>query len=214
MTAAAVTGLLVLHPPAHRVQCPVRQGDDVEGIDDLRRLRQDHGVDGRVSVRHVQRAERDPLLPPRRLLVQKPCHVNEMTAWQEVDDLMVLDVADRRGVLGLSVPTEPHEAGLVQPDRPGLGQPFAVRRQQRGTVAGDRVVDRVPVAGQFGGDLRHGPAAADLHGRPLRRPGRQQAALRRDPMITQHPAPPRAAWVRAAHPVLAPRQVHRRAEHR
>jgi hypothetical protein len=57
-------------------------------------------------------------------------------------------------------------------------------------------------------------AVLDELGEDRSRPGRQQAALRRDPMITQHTASPRAAWVRAAHPMLAPRQVHRRAEHR
>jgi hypothetical protein len=129
VAAAAVTGLLVLDPAADRVQRPVRQGDHVEGVDHLGCLGQDHRVDRRVGVRHVQRAEGDPRLPVIGLFVEESRDVSIVPGRQDVDDLVVLDVGDRGRVVGLGVPAEPDEAGLVQPDR--RPQELALSRERR-----------------------------------------------------------------------------------
>jgi hypothetical protein len=127
VTASPVAGLFVVHPAANRIQRPVRQADHVEGVDHLGGLGQDHCVDRRVGGGHVQRTEGDPLLAGGRLLVQKPCHVHEMTARQDVDDLVMLHIADRRGIAGVLL-SEADEAGLVQPNRGRSVQPFTVGR--------------------------------------------------------------------------------------
>ena len=103
------------------------------------------------------------------------------------------------------------ERGLIQADGGGAVEPAAVGLQQGGAIGGHRVVDGVPIAIELGGNLGHGPPGADLHRRPLGRPGGQQALLGRDAVIGQDPRLHLAVGIRALHPVLLPPQPHGRA---
>ena len=82
------------------------------------------------------------------------------------------------------------------------------------TVGHDRVVDGMPIAGQFVSDIRDRTACPDLFGCPFRTPRGQQTVLGRDPMISAGPATTRAFWACADESVFAPRQTHGLAVHR
>jgi hypothetical protein len=203
-----VPGLFALHPAAHRVQGAIGERDDAEGVDHLMGLGQDDRVDRRRGGRHVEGAEADPLLPGPGLLVDPARHIDVSAGREYVDDLVVLHIGHRRGVVGVDVLSELDEGGRVETDGARPVQPFAVRRQQGLAIGDHGVVDRVPVTGQLGGHLRDGPAPADLAGRPLGS-GRQQTVLGGDAMVLEHPAALGARGVHAVHPVLLPGQRDR-----
>ena len=93
--------LLGLHPPADGVEAAIGERDDMEGVDHLGGLGQHDRVHRRVGGRHVEGAEADPLLPGRGLLVDPARHIGVIAGGQDVDDLVVLYVSDRRGVVGM-----------------------------------------------------------------------------------------------------------------
>ena len=111
-----MSGLFALDPSAHLVEAAIGEGDHVKGIDHLGGLGQDHRVDGRVGRRHVKGTVSDARLPGLALAVEKTGHVNVIAGRQDVDDPVVLDVGDRRGVRRV-VPAELDEARLVEADR-------------------------------------------------------------------------------------------------
>ena len=98
VSATAVSGLFGLDSTAHRVERAVGERDHVKGIDHLGGLGQDHRVDGRVDGRHVEGAVGDAGLPGFGLVVEKPGHVKVVARGQDVDDPVMLDVGDGRGV--------------------------------------------------------------------------------------------------------------------
>ncbi len=172
---------------------------------------EDDRIDRRIRARHVQGAIDDALLPALGLFVQPGGHIGEGAAGQDVDDLVMLDVGHRRGVGGVGPGAEAHEGGLVQSDGRRLVHPLAIRLEQGLAVGDHGVVDRVPVTGQLVGHLEDRSAPSDLARRPLGSPRREQAVLGRDPMVLEHPGPLGTRPVHTAHPVLLPRQRHRRA---
>jgi hypothetical protein len=97
--------------------------------------------------------KRIPLLPRRWLFVNPRCCIDVFAGGQDVDDLVVRHVSHRGGEAGLLLFALPHERGLVEPDGTGLVEPFAVGLEQGFSVGKHGVVDRVPVAGQFGRHL-------------------------------------------------------------
>jgi len=97
---------------------------------------------------------------------------------------------------------------IVEPDGGGAVQAFAVRREQGLSIGGHRVVHGVPVRGQFCRRLRDRALPFHLDHGPLGCPGGQQAVLGRDAVVLEEPAPPRAANVATAYPVLAPSRAH------
>ena len=147
--AAPMSDLFGLDLPADRVEAAVGQGDDVEGVDHLVRLGQHDRVDRRIGGRHVEGAEADPLLPGLGLFVDPARHIGVFAGREDVDDLVVLHVGHRGGVVGVAPRRELDEGGLVEADGRGLVQALAIGRQQRLAIGGHGVVDRVPVTGQF-----------------------------------------------------------------
>lgn len=59
-------------------------------------------------------------------LLMKRGNIDVVASWQDVDDLVVLDVTDRCRVARV-VATESHKAGLIEADRDRLVQPLAIR---------------------------------------------------------------------------------------
>ncbi len=53
-------------------------------------------------------------------------HVHVVARGQNIDDLVVRDVGDGRGVAGVMT-TASHEAGLIEAERRGLIEAFLVR---------------------------------------------------------------------------------------
>jgi hypothetical protein len=123
--------------------------------------------------------------------------------------LVVLHVTDRRRVVLVGVGAHLHEGGLVEADGRGLVESFAIGLEQGGTLGGDGVVHGVPVTGELVGDLFDRPAGADLEGRPLGGASREQAVLRRDSVVLQHPDLSVTGLVHALHAVLLPGEAHR-----
>lgn len=208
---AAMAELFGLDAAADLVEAAVGEGDEVEGVDDLSGGGEGGRVDGGVGARHVEGAEADPLAPTERLVHYEAGDGGVLAGGQDIDDLVVLDVAHGGRVVTLSVAREMHERGLVQAYGAGVVEPSAVRLQQRTPVGGDGLVHRVPVTAQLKGHLGDGPSPSDQDRRPLRRPRREPAVLGRDAVVGEHEAPLRTPLVGAVPAVLAPGQVHRRA---
>ena len=143
------------------------------------------------------------------LFVQPGGHVHVVAARQDVDDRVVLDVGDGRGVVG-AASRNVHEGGLVESDGSGLVQALSIGGQEGVSIGGHGIVDRVPVTGEFGRHLFDRASVADLARGPLRGPGRQQAVLGRDAVVREHPAGLGARSIGATHSVLFPAQAHRR----
>jgi hypothetical protein len=145
------------------------------------------------------------------LFVQETGDVDIVAAGQDLDDLVVLDVADRRRVVTLVLCPEADEARLVEPDRARAVEALAVCREQGAAIGGHGVIDGVPVTVELVRHLFDRPAGAHLHRCPLRGPGREQALLGGDAVVGEHPALFRAAVLDTDHPVLLPAKPHRRA---
>jgi len=205
----AVPGLFVLHSSAHAVQGAIGQRDHVKGIDHLGGLGQDHAVDRGVDVGHVEGAVGDAGLPGLALRIQKARHVHETARRQDVDDPVVLDVRDGRGVAG-AVSAELHETRLVKSYGAGLVEAPAIGLEQGRAASGDGVVDGMPVTVELGGHLFDGATGADLERGPLGRSRGEQAVLGRDPVVAQDPASLDALLVHATHPVFLPGELTRR----
>jgi hypothetical protein len=206
---AAMAGLLGLDPAPHAVEAAIGERDDVEGIDDLRGLRQDHGVDGGIGGGHVERPEADPLFPGLWLLVQEGGDLLESPGGQDVDDLVVLDVGDRRRVAAVAMAGGTDEVRLIEADGARVVEALAVGREQRPAIGGDGVVHRVPVTGELARHLLHRPSPADLDRRPLGGARREQAVLGGDAVVLEDEGADRTGHSAAAHPVFLPRQAHR-----
>jgi hypothetical protein len=185
----------------------------MEGVDHLMGSGQDDRVHRGIGVGHVEGPEVDPLLPGPGLFVQPGGHFDIGAARQDVDDLMMLDVDNGRGVVG-PVPGQAHEGGLVEPNGAGLVQPFAVRIEEGAAIGGHGVVDRVPVTGELARDLFDRASGAHLDRRPLGRSRGEQAVLGRDAVVPERERLLRALRVHTAQAVLAPGEAHRDAEHR
>jgi hypothetical protein len=132
--------------------------------------------------------------------VQPAGHFGVVAGGEDVDDLVVLHVGHRGGVVGVARVVRLDEGGLVEPDGGGAVPVLAIGLEQGLAIGRDCIVDGVPVTGQFVGHFFDGPSPADLAGRPFGRPGGQQALLGRDAMVAEHPGPLRAVLVHAAHP--------------
>ena len=200
--------MLGLDPPPHRVEAAVGQRDHVEGVDHLVGPGQHHRVHRRIGVGHVEGAEADALSPATGLFVQPAGHFGEVAGGEDVDDLVVLDIGHGGGVVGMAPAAQAYELGLVEPDGSGAVEAFAVRLEQGLSIGGDGVVHGVPVTGQFRRHLRDRPPPSHLDRGPLGRPGREQAVLRGNAVVVEHPAPLCTAGVHTAHGVLLPRQRH------
>ena len=199
--------LLDLHATPDGVKGSVRQGDRVEGIDNLGGCGQHRGVDGGVGGRHVERAVSDAQPPVDSLIGHPLGHVDVVARGQDVDDLVVLHVTDRGGVTGALL-AQAHEVRLVESDGAGPREALGVGRQEGAPVGEDGVIDGVPLTGELRGDLLDRATGSHLLGRPFGRPGREQALLGGDSVILQHPARHRTGALRAAHPVLSPGEFH------
>jgi hypothetical protein len=81
-------------------------------------------------------------------VVEKTGHVHEVARGQDVDDPVMLDVGDGRGVAGVMA-AELHEARLIEADRARFVEALAVLFEQRLAVGGDGVVDGVPVTAEL-----------------------------------------------------------------
>ena len=138
VSSAPMAGLFGLDSASHGVEGRDWPTDDVEGVDHLVRLGQHDRVDRRIGGRHVEGAEADALLPGLGLFVQPAGHIGVFAGGQDVDDLVVLHVGDRRGVVGVAGARELDEGGLVEADGRGLVQPLAVGRQQRLAIGASR----------------------------------------------------------------------------
>lgn len=82
-------------------------------------------------------------------------------------DLVVLDVRDGGGVVRVRLVVGCDEGGLVQANRRGDVESFAIGFEQGLAVGEDGVVDGVPVTVEFDGDLRDRAPLADLARGPL-----------------------------------------------
>ncbi len=207
MFASSVVELLLLDSASDLIQSVVGEFDDVEVINNLGGFGQDDVEDGLVSRRHVQGAKVDTVLPFRGLTVQKSCYINVFSAWNNVDDLVVFDIADGSDVTG-SVSFQASKASLVQADRAGAVQAFVVCGKQYFTVAAHSVIYRVPVASQFSGYLFDGSSSTDLFGCPFRSPGCHATLGGSDPGICTDPGRHFACHVGAFEPVFTPGQTH------
>jgi len=122
----------------------------MERVDHLVRLGQHDRVDGRIGGRHVEGPEADPLLPGLGLLVDPARHVGVFAGREDLDDLVVLHVGHRGGVVGVVPRGELDEGGLVEADGRGLVQALAIRREQGLAIGAHGVVDGVPVTRELG----------------------------------------------------------------
>ena len=131
VTPAPVAGLLGLDAPADRIEAAIGERDDVEGVDHLGRLGQHDAVDGGIGGRHVEGPETDPLLPGLGLFVDPARHIGVLAGGEDLDDLVVLDIGHRGGVVGV-VPCEPSLTKEVS------SRPMAVVRFKRLRSAAER----------------------------------------------------------------------------
>jgi hypothetical protein len=83
------------------------------------------------------------------LLVDPPRHIGVFARREDLDDLVVLDVGHRGGVIGRHPRREFHERGLVEADGGGAVQPLAVGGEEGLAIGDHGVVDRVPVTGEL-----------------------------------------------------------------
>ena len=96
-----MAGLFGLHPATDGIETAIGQGNGMERVDHLGRGGQHDRIDRGIGGRHVEGTEADPLLPRRRLLVDPARHLDVIAAREDVDDLVVLHVGDRRGEAGV-----------------------------------------------------------------------------------------------------------------
>ncbi len=168
---------------------------------------QHHAVNGRVGGRHVERSVFDALFPSLGLFVQPARHIGVFAGREDLDDLVVLHVGHRGGVVGV-LRAELDEGGLVEADGRGAVQPLAVGLEQRFAVDVHGVTDGVPITGQLSRHFFDRAPGAHLLGGPLGRPGGQQRVLGRDAVVAQYPGPLGTPRVHAAHAVLLPPEAH------
>jgi len=103
----------------------------------------------------VSSAAGDATVPGFALIPEESVHVLETARGQDVDDLVVLDVSDRRGVA--HVVLAQLQSRLVVPDGARAVETRTVLPEQCFVVGGDDVVDVVPVTVALPGHLLDSP---------------------------------------------------------
>ena len=88
-----MSGLFGLDVSPDRIEGPIGERDDVEGVNHLGRLGQHDAVDGGIGGRHVKGSEADALLPGLGLFVDPARHVGVFAGREDLDDLVVLTSA-------------------------------------------------------------------------------------------------------------------------
>jgi len=203
---------VVLHPPPALIELGVGQANQMERIGHLDRPGRHQGEHLAIGAREVQGGEAH-LVTPRLAPLGQPGHgLGGRAARDDVEELAVPDIDDLGGELLAPPRTPAHHQRLVEAE--GLDRAEATRVIDQGSAIGDDgVVDRVPVAAQFGGHLVHtARAPADLFGDPPAGPVGHGQTRRRDAVVLLGPAAVGAVGIRTAPPVLVPEQSRAPAE--
>jgi hypothetical protein len=131
---------------------------------------------------------------------------------QELADLHI----DELGRELLAVPgSDPDEEDLIEPERGNDTEAIWVVVDKRGAIGEHRVVDRVPVAAELGGDLVHAPCvAADLLGDPAPGPVGHRHPWSTDASVLLGPRSRGTEVIWTAPPALVPDEACRPPETR
>ena len=199
--------------PVERAPGPA-DADHVERVGDLHGVGQ-HRVEHRpIRRRQIERRPTNPVAPRLGSGSEPGARLGAVAAGDDIEQLATLDVDDlRRPQLG-PVGAVAGEQRRIEADGTDLAEAVGVV-DQRLAVDNNGVHHGVPITRQIRCHLRHGPSvAADLEGRPARRPRRQLAARRSDPRILLRPRRRGARRVGATPALLVPHQPGRPAKHR
>ena len=199
---------LGLYSPSDLVQGAIGQPNDVKGIDHLVSPWERDVIDRGIGGGHVKCPIGDAMPPCLWLGTDPLRHVSGVPSRQDIDDLVMSNVADRGGIAGVAT-IHPDEARLIKSNGRGLVETSLVGLQQCLPIGAHRIGDGVPVTGEFPCDLRDGSSLSNLFGGPLGCSSGKQASLCCNAVIGQRPRSFVARLIGTDHPVLLPAKDHR-----